>query len=177
MIDFDFRTFIFSTFGHVMSLLPVYFRLVIWSFGISWKGFPFSGYIRCHFGRNEGFPHQDKGFSHLIKNLEKIVPKEYFGPAAQMPFSYINIHAWLYKLGICHFEAMTSSANKLQVEPRYQRTTDSDTGVSENLGHGLGHRQTSNTHVRSSLVEPYLHSFRAFHPLLFPCSSMIYSSH
>ena len=30
--------------------------------------------------------------------------------------------------------------------------TTSDTGMSENLGHGLGHRQTSDTRVRSSLL-------------------------
>ena len=31
--------------------------------------------------------------------------------------------------------------------------TTSDTGMSENLGHGLGHGQTSDTRVRSSLGE------------------------
>ena len=33
--------------------------------------------------------------------------------------------------------------------------TTSDTGMSENLEHGLGHGQTSDTRVRSSLPECY----------------------
>ena len=32
------------------------------------------------------------------------------------------------------------------------RVMTSDTGMSENLGYGLGHGQTSETHVRSSLT-------------------------
>ena len=34
----------------------------------------------------------------------------------------------------------------------------SDKGMSENLGHGLGHGQTSDTRVRSSLIRTYLYS-------------------
>ena len=52
-----------------------------------------------------------------------------------------------------------TSDSDSDTETRFLRTSDtdsdkvmtSDTGMSENLGHGLGHGHTSNTRVRSSL--------------------------